>query len=288
MLVGYRMADHYDTEIMSILDPEARRLAASFASTGEPFAAFHRSVCAIFGQGEDPAFAEEVIRIKGKQRTNRPLGMLLLSEALVSLIDPDDIPEALRHIFLDPDELRTRVGSLCFFRVPVRPDAAWIVPPHLVSRTPDGAVVIQSMDPRGHEPLDALIAEMRHQGVLYPAGTSLNASASPEIVGQEAGIAFARKAGIRLFLNDPLDSGTVMGSPTIISVTRDGLVLVRDGYIPADVFELLLESPVGRSTARPAAYPQCVFEPFAGVAPREIRTLILEQLNCHTVSHAAL
>ena len=148
--------------------------------------------------------------------------------------------------------------------------------------------MIQSMDPRGHDPLDALVAEMRHQGILYPAGTSLNAASKPEIASQEAGIAFAQNAGIRLFLNDPLDSGTVTGSPAVISVTREGLELVREGFIPADVFELLLESPIDRSAARPAAYPQCVFEPFAGAAPREIRSLILDQLNHHTLSHAAL
>ena len=243
-------------EVRSIWDLQARQRAAQLALEGQPIAVYNRTVCALFGRGESIDFFNEVVRIKGEARQSRPLAFFYRGSETARMVDPEQIPPALQRVFLDADELTQRFGGLCFFRLPIRAAAAREVPEWLLSRSEDGVPIMMVCDPTGQTGVDLLLRDMQRQGVRHLSGTSMNRSGTREIVDQAAGIEFARAAGVPLFLTDATGTGRVLGSPTIFSVHRSGVRLIRDSFVPWQAFQPLLEMPIDLSEMRPANFPQ--------------------------------
>lgn len=265
------------TILGSIHNPSSLKKALFVLKKGEAIGVFNRGVCAIWGDGGNPKFYEEVIRIKGEKRGERPLATSLKTEEFQSLIDKNNIPAFLHNIFLDPKKLVLRTGSLCFIRAPIKKEIGEKLPPHLVSKSSNGVYEMQNWDPYGHDPVNKFLDLMVKNDIKYPAVTSMNISGEPEIVDQEKGIEFAKKVGMKMFLTDEKDTGRVKGSFTIISISKDGLQLTRDGHIPGQVFNHLLENVLDVSNSIPAKFPQIKFPKnfFKGISPEDTREKIL-------------
>jgi hypothetical protein len=267
-------------KVASQWDPAARQEAARLMSAGQAVGAFARGVCAILGDGANPAFVDAVVRAKGEKRRTQPLAGLLEAATLVPLLDPAQIPPDLHPIFLDPAEFAARLGSLCFIRLPVTEAAARQLPPLMVSRSAGGTPIVQNWDPNGHPALGALFAAARAHGLAYPAGTSMNRSGQPEIAGQEEGQTFAAEAGMPVFLTDPRDKGIARGSYTILGVAPAGVSIVREGNVPGTLFEMLLQTPLTRAVEREARFARPVFPGTvtSGADPHAIRLRAIEYL----------
>jgi hypothetical protein len=265
-------------------DPSARRRGARLAAAGRPIGFFLGGLCVALGDGSNGAFAEWTIRSKGEGRIGRPMATILPANEVIPRVDPDAIPPALHHTFLDADELAARLGAMTFIRLPVREAVARTMPPWLLSRGTNGEWLFQFMDPSGYDPMRHFMQEVLDQGVRYLAGSSMNVSGQPELVKREDGIAFARAKGIPLFLADPLSPIGITGSYPILLLDRSGVHLVREGPVPGRVFERILEHPIDFATTRPAKYPQLplsrtFLEGLDGLRPQEIRLAILLRLQ---------
>ena len=134
------------------------------------------------------------------------------------------------------------------------------IPSAMISRSSDGTPILQNWDPEGHEPTLLLLEEMYKKGVKYPAVTSMNYSGTPELVTEEEGTAFSEQAGIPLFLTDPQDPKRVQGSYTILGIHQQGVELVRDGNIPASLFNACWVCPLIPATQDPPATHRRYFQ----------------------------
>ena len=268
------------TEVGSLWEPASRERAASLAAQGLPIGVYNRGVCAIWGDGANKDFVDAILQIKGEKRGERPMGASLPTSDFVTLLDPAKIPENLRSVFLVAEELASRTGSLCFIRGPVTQEAASSLPGSIVSWV-EGTPIVQNWDAQGHKPTYLFLKTLMEKGVAYPAVTSMNVSGTPEIVDQDAGIAFSRAKHIPYFLTDPKDTKNVIGSYTILSIGQAGVELVRDGNIPGHVFATLLGTRIETSRTIPAKYPQPTLSPELtdGLDPREARIAILSSLH---------
>lgn len=267
--------------IKSIHDPQAREEAADLVVQGKPVGIFNRGVCAIWGDGNNPKFYEQVTHIKGEGRQKKPLATTLLTKDFIPLIDESEIPPVLHSIFLNPDALVERTGSLCFLRVPIKKEIASKFPPYVVSKNEEGGYEMQNWDANGHAPTHAFIEALLKRGITLPAVTSMNYSGTPEIVDQDEGVEFAKKSGIQLFLIDDKDLGRAKGSFAIVGVGRNGINLVRDGHLPAYIFPYLFEVSIDTAMAGQAKFPQIEFpqDYFSGESPQNVRKKIIDYLS---------
>lgn len=268
-------------EIKSLHDVSALKKAVDLIGRGEPIGIYNRGVCAIWGDGDNPKFYEQVTHIKGEKRAQRPLATTLMTSDFLQYIDTDQIPDFLRPVFLDSQGLAARTGSLCFLRMPVVDKAIKRFPSYVVSKNENEMYEMQNWDAYGHKPTHTFIELLSEKGVSLPAVTSMNITGSPEIVDQDEGVEFAKKAGIRLFLIDEKDPGIAKGSFAIIGVNKNGLSLIRDGHFPSYVFPYLFGVTVDTSNTRPAVYPQIEFPKnyFDGHAPEKVREKIIEFIS---------
>lgn len=62
-----------EMKVASIWDEQARQQAVTLIAEGKAIGLYSRTVCTLFGKGDDTSFVEEVIRIKGEKRKSRPL-----------------------------------------------------------------------------------------------------------------------------------------------------------------------------------------------------------------------
>ncbi len=265
----------------SFWDPAAREKAAQLIAQGEPVGAYVRGVCGVWGDGRNFEFVDAVCRIKGERRKNRPLAASLPSRLVVSLVDASMIPDPLRPIFLDADELSAHLGSLCFIRLPITDEAARQLPEVLVSHTENGTPILQNWDPTGHEAALDLVDKLLALEVCYPAITSMNISGQPEIVKQDQGIAFATSTGIPMFLVDHQDKGLVRGSYTILAVDSHGVTVVREGNIPSDMLGAILNKPLNHSHIVASKFPQPIIDHSSIDTrdPKAIRNSLIRQLH---------
>ncbi|MBI3443439.1 hypothetical protein HY008_02115 [Candidatus Woesebacteria bacterium] len=273
-------------KIGSIWEPEDRRQAALFAREGQAIALFNRGVCAILGDGENEKFVEKVATIKGGERKDRPLAGTVRTEELVEIIDRSLIPQKYHELFLNSQELSSRIGSLCFVRVPILETSASEFPTSMV-KSEDGKFYFQNWDPWGHYPVWSLIEEMVEMGIKYPAITSLNVSGEAEIVEQEEGASFAENSGIPIFLKDARDFGRVRGSYAILGVSNEGLSLVRHGNVPVEILEFLLDKPVLVDGAKGPNFPQHEFPSslIENLSPPTARSAIIFYLQGRSVEN---
>ena len=269
--------DSKTTRVLSLNDSSARLEAVRIIKNGEAVGVFNRGVCAIWGNGRDKHFYEEVIRIKGEKRGEKPLATTIRTRDFLELIDKKKIPRFLHGILLNPENLALRIGSLCFIRAPIKAGAAKKLPSYLSSKIDESTYVMQNWDAYGHDSLDNFMDLLQKEGVDFPSVTSMNFSGETEIVDQEEGIEFSQKSGIKIFLTDKLDTGKVKGSFTIISLSEDGLKLIRDGNIPGHVFPYLFEADINTKDSIPAKFPQIEFpvDFFIGVSAENARKKIL-------------
>lgn len=268
-------------QVKSLHDPEARLEAARIVKSGEPVGIYNRGVCAIWGDGNNYKFYKKVTTIKGEKRAKRPLATTLRTSDFIRLIDDAKIPPSLHSVLLDAGSLAERIGSLCFLRMPIKKEFALKFPDYIVSQNTKGQFEMQNWDAAGHSQTHSFIELLLEMGVTLPAVTSMNYTGSPEIVDQDEGIEFAKKAGIKLFLIDEKDPGVAKGSFTILGVGKNGLTVIRDGHVPGHVFPYLLEVKVDTKTAIPAKFPQIAFPDdfFIGDNPIELRKKVINYIS---------
>jgi hypothetical protein len=271
----------HKTEVASLRSPYARQKAADLAKEGQPIGSYNRGVCAIWGDGANPEFPATVAKIKGELRGNRPLAASLSTERFVEMLDLSKVPPSLHDTFLNAKKLADATGSLCFFRAPITDAAARTLPPSMVSEI-DGVKIIQNWDAKGHRPTHKLLRAFEHEGIEFPAVTSMNVSGEPEITSQQQGIEFSQVRGIPMFLEDPKDPHRAVGSYTILGLSDSGLQLVREGNIPSEVIQKLLGVEIDTSdhtvakSMKPLSFDSTRLE---GVDPRFARIAILSSLQ---------
>jgi hypothetical protein len=245
--------------IGSLWERKDRRLAALALTRGEVIGVFNRGVNALWLDAESAGAVEKMHAMKGEQRARRPVALTLGFEEFAPMIDRARLPNKVRRLLEDPDELRGMLGSLCFVRAPVHKEHQDKLPSAAISFDEGGQPWLQSWDPWGHRPTSQLIREARLQGVRFPAVTSMNVSGEPEIVDQELGQMFSHDRGVALYLRDPHANPRLTGSYTIITLSERGIELTRDGNVPGVALKMILGSLLQLDGARRANHPQILF-----------------------------
>jgi tRNA A37 threonylcarbamoyladenosine synthetase subunit TsaC/SUA5/YrdC len=240
----------------SIRDVHACAEAAGHVASGEVVGSYIRGVCGLWIDGGSAKAIHRIDEIKGEKRANRPFGTTLDGAEFAKMIDPDQITPSARDLFLDGDRLRSRLGSLCFIRIPIQTQIGRELPSRLVSQTGDGTYWLQNWMPSGSRSSALWMEAMKDENIEFPSATSMNASGTPELVDQQAGAEFCQLHGISIFLGDPSSRHEVKGSFPILQVDKAGIQLIREGHFPAQVFRYLLQEwNVDLSKYQPAKYP---------------------------------
>ena len=272
-----------NTETAELGDRAGTRRAANFVAAGQAIGTYLDGVDTIWIDAGNPTAVRNVEIMKGEARTGKPLTTALESADLAPLLDEERIPEPLRHIFRDPEELTARLGALVPLRLPVRADAARQLPPVLVTQSADGTYWLQNWIPNGNESVTLLVRELKKAGVYFPGGTSMNVSGRPEIADQTEALAFSRQHGIALLLCEPHPSPEAEGSFPILGVGPEGVVLLREGHFPGELFRDLLDYEVDLTQAKPAKFPisTAVRERFASnqLPAHALRCALLEMIH---------
>jgi tRNA A37 threonylcarbamoyladenosine synthetase subunit TsaC/SUA5/YrdC len=267
----------------SIRDIRACTNAARQIESGEVVGSYIRGVCGLWIDGASSKAIDRIDEIKGEKRANRPFGTTLDGAEFASMIDPDQIAPSVRGLFLDADQLRSRLGSLCFIRIPIRKQAGIALPPRLVSQTEDGIYWLQNWIPWGCRSSERWIEALKRQKIEFPSATSMNVSGNPELVEQEAGVEFCELQSISIFLGDPESRYEVKGSFPILQVDKAGIRLIREGHFPGVLFKhLLQEWEMDLSDYRPAKYPvvQIPEELQSGaIVGEQLRLALIEYLD---------
>src|SRR5512143_3168010 len=167
--------------VRSIRDRQDCMEAARRVESGGVAGSYIRGVCGLWIDGASAKAIERIDEIKGETRANRPFGTTLDGPEFASMIDPDGIAPSARSLFLDPDRLRSRLGSMCFIRIPIRRGVGMDLPPRLVSQTEDGTYWLQNWIPSGCRSSELWIEAMKKQAIAFPSATSMNVSGSPEL-----------------------------------------------------------------------------------------------------------
>lgn len=265
-------------KVGSLLNIKNRKDAARELARGEIIGIFNRGVCALWFDGGNVKAVEKVSKIKGEKRHSRPVALTLSLDEFVPLIDVDKLPKKTREFLLLPD-LKSRIGSLCFIRAPLKSEYLKIVPKN-AQNFDDGICMVQNWDSFGHTPTEKFLTEVKKLGITHPAVTSMNISGEPEIVDQKEGIVFCQRFNIPIFLRDPKAHPTHFGSYTIFTFDKNGIRLERDGNIPAKLFKFIFGFAVNTKSAKPAKHQQLNFPVgrLKKLSPPEIRTAILNFL----------
>jgi hypothetical protein len=272
-----------DTELAELGDLSGTRRGAQYVAAGQAIGTYLDGVDTIWINAANPTAVRMVEIMKGEARVGKPLSTTLESADLVPLLDEKHIPRSLHHIFLDPEELTARLGALAPVRLPVRGDVADQLPRVLTTRTADGAYWLQNWTPNGHEAGTLLVRELKMVGVNLPGATSMNVSGRPEIADQREALAFSREHGIPLLLCELQPSSDAEGSFPILGVGPQGVVLLREGHFPGELFQDLLDYDVDLTQAKPAKYPisPAVRERFAShqLSAHALRSALLEMIH---------
>jgi tRNA A37 threonylcarbamoyladenosine synthetase subunit TsaC/SUA5/YrdC len=235
------MEEAMEQLFQSIRDLRACTEAARQVASGEVVGSYIRGVCGLWIDGGSSEAIDRIDEIKGEKRANRPFGTTLDGAEFSQLIDPEQIAPSARDLFLDGDRLRSRLGSLCFIRIPIRKQIGSKLPPRLISQTEDGTYWLQNWIPWGSRSSTLWMEALQRQNVEFPSATSMNVSGTPELVEQEAGVEFCNLHRISVFLGDPESRYEVKGSFPILQVDKTGIRLLREGHFPGILFRYLLQ-----------------------------------------------
>ena len=267
----------------SIRDIRACTSAARQIDSGEVVGSYIRGVCGLWIDGASAKAVEFIDEIKGEKRAGRPFGTTLDGAEFARMIDPDQIAASTRGLFLDADQLRSRLGSLCFLRIPIRKQVGIELPPRLVSQTEDGTYWLQNWIPWGCHSSALWMEALQGQKIEFPSATSMNVSGNPELVEQEAGVAFCESQGISIFLGDPQSRYEVKGSFPILQVDKAGIRLIREGHFPGILFRYLLQEwEIDLSDYKPAKYPLVQIPEelqLGAIAGDPLRLALIERLD---------
>ena len=111
----------------------------------------------------------------------------------------------------------------------------------------------------------------------------MNVSGRPEIADQKEALAFSGEHGIALLLRDPHPSPEAEGSFPILGVGPEGVVLLREGHFPGELFSVLLDYDFDLTQAKAAKYPIStdVRERFAShqLPAHALRSALLEMIH---------
>ena len=267
----------------SIWDEADCRAAAALLSRGRPVGTYIRGVCGIWVDGGNGSAIETAYTIKGEKRGHRPLGVILDAESLSGMIDVGRIARETHSLFLDPEMLLARLGSLCFIRYPVAESVASSLPGAVLSRDGEGMRWLQSWIPEGCSTTRIWIRQLHEQHVDLPIATSMNLSGHPELVDQEDGAAFCEQHEIPIFLGSPDVVGVARGSFPILRVDETGISVVREGHFPSVLFDHLLDGwMVDQSDVQPARHPVVEThsrQSASAIAPNELRQQMIATLD---------
>lgn len=266
--------------IGSLLSREDRRKAAGEIAKGNVVGIFNRGVCALWFDGGNTKAVKKVWKIKGEGRRGKPVALTLSLEEFIPMIDESILPDDVKNLLYSSD-FKSRVGSLCFIRAPLKAQHQKSVPNHVKSFEKDGVCMIQNWDSYGATPTERFLNKVRNLGVKHPAVTSMNITGQPEIVDQKVGERFCEKNGILIFLKDPKAHPKHKGSYTIFTFGRRGIKLERDGNIPAKFFEKIFGMSIDTKNAKKSNYPQLKFPDrlFGNLTGAKIRQVILLYLQ---------
>lgn len=263
----------------SLLNTEDRREAAGFLAAGEVVGVFNRGVCALWFDCANPKAVKKIWQIKGEGRKSRSLSLTIKLEEFLAMVDSGKLHADVRNL-INGGDFQSKVGSLCFIRAPIKKEYEEDIPHHAKNYS-DGVCMVQNWDAHGHEPVEEFLNEVRKKGVKYPAVTSMNLTGQPEIVSQEEGEQFAQKMGLPIFLKDPQAHPRHVGSYTIFTFGRKGIILDRDGNIPAGLFGKIFGLPIDAEKAKKPNYPQLNFpemiKNLSGIKAREAILLYLQE-----------
>jgi hypothetical protein len=269
--------------LQSIRERDDCALAAEQVKRGEVVGSYIRGVCGLWVDGANAQAVDQIDQIKGEKRVGRPLGTTLDGPDFVRMIEPDQIAASARDLFLDLQQLRGRLGSLCFMRIPIRRQLAAKLPPRLVSQTDDETYWLQNWLPSGCRTTELWMETLRRQAIELPAATSMNESGEPELVEQEAGLEFCRSHGVSILLGDPNSKPQVKGSFPIVQVDRLGIKLLREGHFPSIIFKHLLRGwQIDLTSYQPAKYPLAQLPTewlSGGMAGDQLRLALIEHLD---------
>lgn len=269
------------TYIGSINRLSDRIKAARLLAKGQLIAVFNRGVNAIWLDGSNPKAVERVPKIKGESRIGKPLALTIPFSQLLKFTDLNKISPEGRRILESTKNLSKELGSLCFIKVPAKIDRISNLPKCAVFKDGEGEYWVQSWDPHGHPNTEHLLKKAYELGVKYPVVTSMNNSGEPESVNQEDGERFCNNKGIKIYLRDEKADPVFVGSYSIITFTKAGIELTRDGNIPGIVLEKLLGTKIFHDKAKKPHHKQKEFpeEIFNSMSRRQMRNSLLLYLN---------
>lgn len=242
----------------SIWRKKDRERAAYFVACGQLIGVFNRGVCALWFDGGSQKAINRLLDVKGEKRLGRPIALTLSLEEFIPMVDLKNLPGGLAD-FLSSSDLKSKIGSLCFIRAPLKKDFHMIIPDAAKSFDEQGVCMIQNWDSFGHNPVEQLLLLIKKFGISHPGVTSMNVTGQSEIVDQKEAERFCRDFGIPIFLKDPRAHPKHVGSYTIFTFNQNGIKLERDGNIPADLFKFIFGLPIDRDDARKPRHPQLKF-----------------------------
>lgn len=219
---------------------------------------FNRGVCALWFDGGNLRAIDKLLKVKGEKRLGRPIALTLNLAEFIAMLDLSALPKNVSD-FLSSSDLKSKIGSLCFIRAPLKADFHSIIPDAAKSFDEQGVCMIQNWDSFGHNPVENFLSLVKKMGVVHPAVTSMNITGQPEIVDQKKAIKFCKKFKIPIFLKDQKAHPKHIGSYTIFTFDQNGIKLERDGNIPAFLFEYIFGTSFERKGAKKIQYPQLKF-----------------------------
>jgi hypothetical protein len=217
-----------ESYIGDISEPGATEHIAHSMSDGVPVAVDNVIVHALWGDGEHTDFRPNVARIKGSE-ANKPHGLTITNHEFLELVDHDRLAPEVAGLF-DPakaDELTDRTGAFVFWRLPGRPTVPDNLPRIFWSLGADGLPIVQNWSPEGKPDIVRLMELARGFGVDFPAVTSLNITAQPEITDPADAERFAQAHGIPLLTNRRHTRRPMKGSYPVIIGDVEGLHVGR-------------------------------------------------------------
>lgn len=201
----------------------AVRQAAAYMADGRAVAIDNDTVFAIWGDGANPQFANNVDAAKGRE-PGRAYGLTLEAKDFLSLVDLDRVLPDARPLLENPEAFVKRLGAMAFVRLPVHPQAIedYGLPASVLSGT-KAEPIAQSWSYEGKDNIERLLNQAK---LAVPAVTSLNISGKPEITNLEDARHFAKDHDLPM-LSDTHARRKVTGSYPIISITNEGMSIIR-------------------------------------------------------------
>jgi len=227
----------------SLNNPEDLQKGVEIVASGGIVAAQVRGVYGLWCNGGNSNALELILRAKNEHGKPRKFSTMMFSPNIIPLVDQAAIHPDLQYLVKDPRLTDQIIGCLLHLRLPLKPEAAEILPEALRSED-NGRFIVHNLSPARH-PISGLIRRLNFEGVKHVALTTLNIGGHPESTTLEEVESFCsahqgQPWAIPLVLRDPFfDPNTQFkGSLTIVD-TRTASIY-RDGNLPRELANALL------------------------------------------------